>query len=82
MDGDGLLVFSRLRRYGDEAGDGRAGHTSLSQFVDNDSKGVLCCYLQPGADGHVDGFGCSEFKPATVVLGMRGHGQSFAHSLG
>lgn len=78
-------VFSRLRHHGGEVGDGRAGHTSLSKFIDNDSKGILRCYLRLGVDGHVGGFGregCSEFKLATVVLGMRGHGERFAHSLG
>jgi hypothetical protein len=85
VDGDGLLVFLRLRRHDGEAGDGRAGHTSLSRFVDNDSEGVLHCYLRPGTDGHVGWVGreaCNEFEPATVVLGMRGYGESFAHSLG
>jgi hypothetical protein len=86
MDGDDLLIFFSLRRLSGKAGEGQAGHTSLSQFIDNDSEGVLRCYLRPGVDSHVGGFGReglhSEFDPATVVLGTRGHGESFAHSLG
>jgi len=63
---------SCLRRHGGEVGEGRAGQTSLSQFGDSDSEGVLRPRACSPVDG-LDGKGCcSGHGLATVVHGVQG----------
>jgi len=77
--------FLCLRRHGDEVGEGRAGHTSLSQFGDSDSEGVL--RLLPVAWGRQSTGSTGKAAAADTgwtlsCMGFRAYGEGFTRSLG